>query len=51
MARISDIYAFLNERFPFCDAEKWDNSGYLVQSDCEVKKIIVSSDATREVVK
>ncbi len=45
-----DIYTFLNERFPFCDAEKWDNSGYLVQSDCEVKKIIVSLDATRKVV-
>lgn len=50
MARISEIYAFLNERLPFCDAEKWDNSGYLVECDCEVKKIIVALDATRKVV-
>lgn len=50
MAKISEIYAFLNERLPFCNAEKWDNSGYLVQSDCKVKKIIVALDATRKVV-
>lgn len=50
MAKISEIYAFLNQSFPFCDAEKWDNSGYLVESDCEVKKIIVSLDATCKVV-
>lgn len=50
MAKISEIYTFLNESFPFCQAEKWDNSGYLVESDCEVNKIIVSLDATCKVV-
>jgi len=49
MAKICEIYTFLNESFPFCNAEKWDNSGYLVESDCEVKKIIVSLDATCKV--
>lgn len=50
MAKISDIYAVLNDVFPFSSAEKWDNSGYLVESDCDVKKVIVSLDATCVVV-
>ena len=51
MATVKQVYDVINSRFPFSDAEDWDNSGLLVEADCEVKKIIVSLDATAEVIK
>lgn len=50
MAKVCEILDFLNAQFPFSDAEKWDNSGYLVETEREVKKVLVALDATSEVV-
>ncbi|MBP5580292.1 MAG: Nif3-like dinuclear metal center hexameric protein [Ruminococcus sp.] len=49
--KISDIIAFLDERYPFAAQEKWDNSGYLVETSCdECRSILLALDITDEVV-
>lgn len=50
MAKISDIFGAINAAFPFTEAEKWDNSGLLVETDCEITKITVALDASAVVV-
>lgn len=50
MLRLNEIYSILNNNFPFNEAEEWDNSGILVEGKSEVNKILVSLDATKEVV-
>lgn len=48
---ISDVVDFLNEKYPFDKQEKWDNSGYLVESSSlECSKILLALDITNEVV-
>ena len=48
---ISEIYAFLDEKYPFYTQEKWDNSGYLVESSSlECSKIMLALDITNDVV-
>lgn len=51
MTKISDIYAFLNEKFPFSFQEKWDNSGMLVESNnLYCNKILLTLDITNSAV-
>ena len=48
---ISDILSFLDEKYPFSTQEKWDNSGYLVEStSLECSKILLSLDITNDVI-
>lgn len=51
MAKISDIFGAINAAFPFNEAEQWDNSGLLVETDTEITKITVALDASSAVVK
>lgn len=48
---INDVIAYLNTLYPFNLQEKWDNSGYLVESrGTEVSKILLTLDITNEAV-
>ena len=48
---ISDVINYLDECYPFRLQEKWDNSGYLVDSgSSEVIKILLALDITIDVV-
>jgi len=51
MATVFDIYKTLNSALPFGEAEKWDNSGILVESNQKVERILVALDATADVIK
>ena len=49
--RISDIYSFLDEKYPLSLQESWDNSGYIVESDSEkCSKILLTLDITNDFV-
>lgn len=49
--RISDIYSFLDEKYPLSLQESWDNSGYIVESDGKkCSKIILTLDITNDAV-
>ncbi len=49
--RISDVYSFLDEKYPFSLQESWDNSGYIVESDGDsCSKIVLTLDITNDVV-
>ena len=51
MMKISEIFAFLQEKAPFETAEAWDNSGLLVGSpDAETAAVVVTLDITDDVV-
>ena len=48
---IEDVVNYLDELYPFSLQEKWDNSGYLVESSgTEVSKIILALDITLDVI-
>lgn len=49
--RISDIYSFLDEKYPLSLQESWDNSGYIVESDSgKCSKILLTLDITNDSV-
>lgn len=49
--RIREIYSFLDEKYPFSDQEKWDNSGLLVENmSMSCSKVLLSLDVTSEAV-
>lgn len=49
--RKSDIYSFLDEKYPLSLQESWDNSGYIVESDSEkCSKILLTLDITNDSV-
>lgn len=49
--RISEIYSFLDEKYPLSLQESWDNSGYIVESDSEkCSKILLTLDITNDSV-
>lgn len=50
MYTVGEIYSTINAAFPFCEAEKWDNAGLLVDPESKVSKIIVALDASIPVV-
>jgi len=44
---VGEIYKFLDEKYPFALQEKWDNSGYLVNTGLKkCRKILLSLDIT-----
>ncbi|MBQ8296495.1 MAG: Nif3-like dinuclear metal center hexameric protein [Ruminococcus sp.] len=48
---IHEIYAYLNELYPFNTQEKWDNSGIIVDNyDMKCDKVILALDITNRVV-
>ncbi|EWM55247.1 Nif3-like dinuclear metal center hexameric protein [Ruminococcus flavefaciens] len=48
---VCDVIDHLNELYPFAAQEKWDNSGYLVESsDQECSKVLLSLDISYDVV-
>ena len=50
--KVSQIYDFLNERFPFASQEKWDNSGLIFgDPDIEVTRIVTALDPTADVAR
>ena len=49
--KISDIKEYLDSLYPFSLQEKWDNSGYLVESAVqECERVILALDITNDVV-
>lgn len=45
--RISDIYSYLNEKYPLSMQESWDNSGYIVELDYnECSVVLLTLDIT-----
>ena len=49
--RTREIYAFLDEKYPFSDQEKWDNSGLLVENmSMSCSRVLLSLDVTSEAV-
>ncbi len=49
--RISDVYSFLDEKYPLSLQESWDNSGYIVESDSgKCSKILLTLDITNDSV-
>ena len=50
-AKIDDIISYMDSLYPFDLQEKWDNSGYLVESPVnECSTVVLSLDITNEVV-
>ncbi|MBR6581138.1 MAG: Nif3-like dinuclear metal center hexameric protein [Ruminococcus sp.] len=44
---ISDVYSYLDEKYPVSLQESWDNSGYIVESDSDqCSKILLTLDIT-----
>ncbi|MCR4925148.1 MAG: Nif3-like dinuclear metal center hexameric protein [Clostridiales bacterium] len=51
MIKVSEVYDFLNELYPFDKQESWDNSGLLVgNKDNLVNKIVLALDITSQAV-
>lgn len=49
--QISDVYSYLDEKYPLSLQESWDNSGYIVETDKEeCSKIVLTLDITNDVV-
>ena len=51
MAKVKDVYRYLDEKAPFYSQLGFDNSGFLVgRGDQEVKRILVALDITEQVI-
>lgn len=50
MLKLKEIYSLLDNYFPFSEAEPWDNSGILVEGKDNINKVLVSLDATKDVI-
>jgi len=50
MLKLKEIYNIIDSHFPFCEAESWDNSGLLVESEKDINKVLISLDATCDVI-
>ncbi|MGN0473644.1 MAG: Nif3-like dinuclear metal center hexameric protein [Acutalibacteraceae bacterium] len=50
MPSVKEIYKYLDEKFPYCMQENYDNSGIMVDCGRNVTKVVVSLDITNEVV-
>lgn len=50
MASVKEIYCYLDEKYPYCLQESYDNSGIMVDCGKEIKKAVVSLDITNAVV-
>ncbi len=50
MPTVKEIYKYLDEKFPYCIQEDYDNSGIMVDCGRNVIKVVVSLDITNSVV-
>ena len=50
MINVKDVYGLLNELYPYCIQEDYDNSGIMVDCGRGIDKIVVSLDITNSVV-
>lgn len=50
MASVREVYDLLNEKYPYCIQEDYDNSGIMADFGGEIDKIVVSLDITCSVV-
>lgn len=51
MKSVKEIYNYIDEIAPFTSQLEWDNSGFLIKTDCDmVKKVLVTLDVTSKVV-
>ncbi len=50
MPSVNEIYKYLDEKFPYCTQEEYDNSGIMVDCGRNVNKIVVSLDITNSIV-
>lgn len=52
MAKVNDIYEFINSIAPFDTQESWDNSGFLIgEKEKEITKVLVCLDFSTKAVK
>ena len=51
MALPDEIYAALNDRYPFTSAYDWDNSGWQVMTGREVARVLFALDPSPEALK
>jgi len=51
LALPAEIYAALNDRYPFSSAYEWDNSGWQVMSGREVERCLFALDPSPEALK
>lgn len=50
MPSVKEIYRYLDEKFPYCMQESYDNSGIMVDCGRNVTKVVVSLDITNTIV-
>ena len=50
MTNVKAVYELLNEKYPYCIQEDYDNSGIMADCGREIDKIVVSLDITNAVV-
>ena len=50
MIKVKEVYELLNEKYPYCIQEDYDNSGIMADFGREIDKIVVSLDITNSVV-
>lgn len=50
MPSVKEIYRYLDEKFPYCMQESYDNSGIMVECGRNVTKVVVSLDITNTIV-
>lgn len=50
MPSVKEIYKYLDEKFPYCMQEDYDNSGIMVDCGRNITKAVVSLDITNSVV-
>ena len=47
---VKNVYEIINQKYPYCIQEPYDNSGIMADCGKEIKKIVVSLDITNSVV-
>ncbi len=50
MTSVNEIYHYLDETYPYCLQESYDNSGIMVDCGKDIEKVVVSLDITNAVV-
>lgn len=50
MISVKDVYMLLDEKYPYCIQEDYDNSGIMADCGKSIEKIVISLDITNSVV-
>ena len=50
MISVKDVYMLLDEKYPYCIQEDYDNSGIMADCGKSIDKIVISLDITNSVV-